>query len=121
MIARNRIRCIVVEVGNRTDRPAPRGALARDLLPWADPYVAGLIKKLQEEVRSERRQRASAFGDRLAVGRREAAPQHDRFTARLAAEIDPSWLDLPAELGPAAGEDAPARWNDDVDDVPFLQ
>jgi hypothetical protein len=32
-----------------------RGAMVRDLLPWADPYVAQLIKKLQDEVRQERR------------------------------------------------------------------
>jgi hypothetical protein len=31
------------------------GALARDVLPWADPYVAQLIRKLQEEVRQQRR------------------------------------------------------------------
>jgi hypothetical protein len=35
-----------------------RGALARDVLPWADPYVAGLIRKLQDEVRFERRLRS---------------------------------------------------------------
>lgn len=29
--------------------------MARDLLPWADPYVAQLIKNLQDEVRHERR------------------------------------------------------------------
>jgi hypothetical protein len=32
--------------------------LARDVLPWADPYVAQLIKKLQDEVRFERRLRS---------------------------------------------------------------
>jgi hypothetical protein len=35
-----------------------RGAIAREVLPWADPYVAGLIKKLQEEVRAERQAQA---------------------------------------------------------------
>ena len=30
-------------------------ALAREVLPWADPYVAQLIKNLQNEVREERR------------------------------------------------------------------
>lgn len=57
MVARNRIRCLVVAVPASSDRFASntRGALARDVLPWADPYVAGLIKKLQDEVRQERR------------------------------------------------------------------
>ena len=27
-----------------------------DLLPWADPYIARLVSKLQEEVRTERTQ-----------------------------------------------------------------
>ncbi|MEX2317704.1 MAG: hypothetical protein WD669_11170 [Pirellulales bacterium] len=55
MVARNRIRCLVVAVPTSTDRFTSRGVLARDVLPWADPYVAGLIKKLQDEVRRERR------------------------------------------------------------------
>jgi hypothetical protein len=56
MVAFNRIRCQVVSVGS--DPYVSRGALARDVLPWADPYVAQLIKKLQDEVRFERRLRS---------------------------------------------------------------
>ena len=56
MVALNRIRCQVVSVGS--DAYVSRGALARDVLPWADPYVAQLIKKLQDEVRFERRLRS---------------------------------------------------------------
>jgi hypothetical protein len=37
------------------ERWTSRGALARDILPGADPYVAQLIRKLQDEVRAERR------------------------------------------------------------------
>jgi hypothetical protein len=55
MVARNRIRCTVVTTGGAADPYVSRGALARDVLPWADPYVAQLIKKLQDEVRFERR------------------------------------------------------------------
>jgi hypothetical protein len=55
MVAHNRIRCQVVAIDSNTQPCAPRGALARDVLPWADPYVAQLIKKLQDEVRFERR------------------------------------------------------------------
>lgn len=58
MVARTRIRCLVVAVPATSERSASRGALARDVLPWADPYVAGLIKKLQDEVRQERRVRS---------------------------------------------------------------
>jgi hypothetical protein len=55
MTNRNRIRCQVVTIDSNTSAYASRGALARDVLPWADPYVAQLIKKLQDEVRFERR------------------------------------------------------------------
>jgi hypothetical protein len=56
MVAFNRIRCTVVAVSDLENNRLTRGALARDVLPWADPYVAQLIKKLQDEVRLERRQ-----------------------------------------------------------------
>ena len=55
MVARNRVRCTVVAVAVSEDRWATRGALAKDILPGADPYVAQLIRKLQDEVREERR------------------------------------------------------------------
>jgi hypothetical protein len=58
MVARTRIRCTVVAVPASAERFASRGTLGRDLLPWADPYVAGLIRKLQDEVRRERRFRS---------------------------------------------------------------
>ena len=54
MVARNRIRCTVHGVESPAGRIFSRGAMSRDLLPWADPYLAMLIKKLQDEVRHER-------------------------------------------------------------------
>jgi hypothetical protein len=54
MVARN-IRCTVVAVSISEENRLSRGALARDILPGADPYVAQLIRKLQDEVREERR------------------------------------------------------------------
>jgi hypothetical protein len=58
MVARNSIRCTVVAVPVSSDRCLSRGGIAQDLLPWADPYVAQLIKNLQDEVRQERRMRS---------------------------------------------------------------
>ena len=58
MVASNRIRCTVVAVPVAMDGSISRGAIARDILPWADPYVAQLIRNLQDEVREERRTRA---------------------------------------------------------------
>lgn len=54
MVARNRVRCTVVAVEVSSNRFSSRG-VAKDLLPWADPYVAQLIRNLQDEVRQERR------------------------------------------------------------------
>jgi hypothetical protein len=54
MVARS-VRCTVVALPVAAEFGVSRGALARDVLPWADPYVAQLIKKLQDEVRQERR------------------------------------------------------------------
>jgi hypothetical protein len=58
MVARNSIRCTVVAVPVSPNRCLSRGVMAQDLLPWADPYVAQLIKNLQDEVRQERRMRS---------------------------------------------------------------
>jgi hypothetical protein len=57
MVAANRIRCTVVAVEVSSDRFASRGEV-KELLPWADPYVAQLIRNLQDEVRAERRMQA---------------------------------------------------------------
>jgi hypothetical protein len=57
MVASNRIRCTVVAVEVSSDRFSSR-QVAKDLLPWADPYVAQLIRNLQDEVRQERQERS---------------------------------------------------------------
>jgi len=55
MVTFNRIRCTVLAVSQEDNACLSRGAMAREVLPWADPYVAQLIQKLQNEVREERR------------------------------------------------------------------
>jgi hypothetical protein len=55
MVDFNRVRCTVIAVSQLDNACLSRGALAREVLPWADPYVAQLIKNLQNEVREERR------------------------------------------------------------------
>ncbi len=52
MLAR-KIRCFVVRIPEE-DSAVPPHAAWREALPWADPYILGLIRKLQEEVRQER-------------------------------------------------------------------
>lgn len=58
MVAFNRVRCTVLAVSELQRNGMSRSAIVRDVLPWADPYVAQLIKNLQDEVRMERRQQS---------------------------------------------------------------
>lgn len=63
-----RIRTVVIEVPVDNDwltqDGAAHGSAARprfkpsDLVPWSDPYIAGLVRKLQTEVRDETQQDA---------------------------------------------------------------
>lgn len=73
MVAFNRVRCTVVAVTEVPLRGVTRGAIARDVLPWADPYVAQLIKKLQDEVRAERRQKSRRPHNRISGAEFSAA------------------------------------------------
>ena len=44
----SRIRCHVIEVPSQDDWLARRGSGGpRELLPWADPYIATLMRKLE--------------------------------------------------------------------------
>jgi hypothetical protein len=42
-----RIRCHVIEVPTEDDWLARRSTGPRELLPWADPYIAGLMRRLE--------------------------------------------------------------------------
>ena len=42
-----RIRCHVLEVPAQDDWLSRRGGGPRELLPWADPYIAGLMRRLE--------------------------------------------------------------------------
>ncbi len=68
----SRIRCQVIEVPSQDDWLSRRGGGPRELLPWADPYIAALMRKLE--------------------GRGAAAPQEfeksDRFDSNPFAEDD---------------------------------
>jgi hypothetical protein len=56
MVAFNKIRCTVVSVSELRKSGLKTGAIVRDVLPWADPYIAQLIQQLQDEVRMDREQ-----------------------------------------------------------------
>ncbi len=59
MTSQTKIRCTVVSMPTETvgmsNATQPRFRPS-DLLPWADPYIASLVHKLQNEVREERRE-----------------------------------------------------------------
>ncbi len=104
MVASN-IRCIVVEVPVHKDdvmiADRPR---ARDLLPWADPYIAKLIRNLQDEVRSERAtdrkermERAAAQATFLAEA--ESFPA-EAEAPLVKAEAQPPLVETPVEADP---------------------
>jgi hypothetical protein len=107
MVAPNKSRrlvCTLVRVAE-----APREEIARftrkpsALVPWADPYIAGLVRKLQSEVRLERAAMASA-------GVMAEAPMFDdRGAARWLNDSISADLDPPS---PATGDDW--EWSDDL-------
>ena len=63
-----RIRCHVVEVPTSNDWLARRGGNTRELLPWADPYIAGLMRNLEDRYGRQERtsQRLSQMSDPFA-------------------------------------------------------
>jgi hypothetical protein len=74
MVAFKNIRCTIVAVNEFQKCGMSRGAIARDVLPWADPYVAQLIKNLQDEVRAERGQQSkSRLGNYRETGLKTSA------------------------------------------------
>jgi hypothetical protein len=73
MVAFNRVRCTVLAVSELKRCGMTSGAIVRDVLPWADPYVAQLIKKLQDEVRMEREQQSNAPHNRITGVKTSAA------------------------------------------------
>jgi hypothetical protein len=108
MVAPNKSRRVVCTIVRVADAPTP--TLERfvrkpsTLVPWADPYIAGLVRRLQSEVRMER----AALAERG-----ERSPELDMFDDRgaaawlassVVADLDPpgvvgddefEWFDLP--------------------------
>jgi hypothetical protein len=100
-INRHRIRCVVVAVPDETELLEARGALAHDLVPGADPYVAQLIQRLQDEVRRERRNEQ--------LNRRSGTlTRRPRFEQQdLIGDLEVPWFDLPLDEEPLGEENLP--------------
>jgi hypothetical protein len=96
---RNRIRCAVVAVPGLADRCSGRGALARDLVPWADPYVMQLIRKLQDEVRQEQEDRVQLRRRRLldALELDEQLDDVANWTTEIVNDLELPWYEAPID------------------------
>lgn len=103
MVAINtkRVRCIVVRVPAEADLFAERGALAHEMMPGADPYIAQLIRSLQDEVRFERRieQLQKAEGKLTREARFAAAD--------LVGDLEWPVFDIPLDDEPLGEESLP--------------
>jgi hypothetical protein len=124
VINRKRIRCVVVAVPAAADVWASRGALAHGLVPGADPYVAQLIKRLQDEVRHERRALARVqrvkrtTTNRLLTSTSPVVPPQVE-PREVSNDLEIPWFDMPAEDDPLVeGHDALPDFSGDPNDDP---
>ena len=83
MVAPN-IRYLIVEVPVMTLKQPALARVSRDLLPWADPYIARLIQRLQAEVKAElAERRITAEAPPLKEGRLDFdVPDYDHWPRR---------------------------------------
>jgi hypothetical protein len=105
-INQKRIHCVVVAVPVSADFFTERGALAHEMVPGADPYVAQLIRRLQDEVRHERRMEQ-------LQSRAGKLTKQDRFTdADLVGDLEWPLFDMPLDDEPLGEENIPEFGNE---------
>jgi hypothetical protein len=106
-IKTRRVVCTVIRVAESPTAMSERFIRKPStLVPWADPYIAGLVRRLQSEVRMER----AALAESAA--RDEQAQGVDMFDNRGAA----AWLNdsLAADLDPPCPfGDEDWQWSDE--------
>ena len=105
-INQKRIHCVVVAVPVEADLFTERGALAHDLVPGADPYVAQLIRRLQDEVRHERR--VEQLNQRAGLLTKQARFEQED----LIGDLELPWFDMPVEDEPLSEENLPEFGNE---------
>lgn len=102
MVAPSKTRKVVCTLVRVAEEPVADGLRftrkPSALVPWADPYIAGLVRRLQSEVRLERARAAQAA----------AAPS--LFDSRGASQ----WLDdsIQSDLDPPSPADGDWEWPD---------
>jgi hypothetical protein len=120
MVAVNqrRIRCVVVAVPAEADLFAERGALAHEMVPGADPYVALLIQRLQDEVREERR--LEQLSGRVGIQSRRARFERGSLAGDttgdmvgdMVGDMELPWFDMPLDDEPLGEEKMPEFGNE---------
>ena len=98
MVAPTKTRRVVCTVIRVAERPEAIAAICNRLttkpsalVPWADPYIAGLVRRLQSEVRMERAQ----FGQAGDGGRLATLERADLEPPSPAVDSDWDWWDGP--------------------------
>jgi hypothetical protein len=115
-INKQQVRCVIVSV--EPDAWLSRGALVHDVVPGADPYVAMLIQRLQDEVRSERqaeemmRREGAVLRD---ANEQESHSMRPRFEPhQLRGDLELPWFDMPWDDEPLGdGEEQLPRFGGD--------
>lgn len=90
----SRIRCHVIEVPSQDDWLARRGSGGpRELLPWADPYIATLMRKLEGRggLAEGRGDLAEGRGDVVHDFIDESDPFADEQEIAAGAVFDDGW------------------------------
>ncbi len=113
MVASNKTRRLVCTVVRVADEPQesliPFVRKPSALVPWADPYIAGLVRRLQSEVRMER----AACAHSASAAQSAAAMFDNRGAAAWLSQSMVADLDPPS---PADGDDdwsSQPRWTAD--------
>jgi hypothetical protein len=133
-VNKKKIRCVVLAISGENDGWTSRGAMVQELVPGADPYVAQLIQRLQDEVRQERRLEELERRERLMTAinpqtqtkSTESKTTKPRFSQRqlideleVVSDLEVPWFDMPEdeswddEVAPEFGDrndDATPTW-----------
>jgi hypothetical protein len=116
------IYCQVLEMPAREDWQGRRSACSRELLPWADPYIAGLIQKLEDRYDAEWQDSSDPFAaddelyERAAFESPSAEWREDAFRPQPLEALRDRWY-FPTYGGFPLLEDDAAK--DDANELDF--
>jgi hypothetical protein len=91
------IRCQVLEMPKSSEAVLDRGDWPRDLLPWADPYIARLICRLEERYEAATLDDGGRYGpvaedDELYLDAYRAEWEDDAFLPRALEPTRDRWF-----------------------------